>query len=213
VEIGQEPGVIQGLQPGFTNVEISSWEASFPDLKYALDRKGAVMDVFSVIILGIAGIGILNMLLMAVFERTREIGLRQALGARPADVLLQFLIEAVVLAALGGAIGIVLAIGASIGLSDLMNVPYVFNPGVNLLSFVFSAGIGVPDQAHDHAMHTSVGTAIQQFECRHVRTGCAARQDGVLARVDRCDFAIGGGRHRHGLHQHIQSDASPRRKV
>ena len=58
-------------------------------------------------------------------------------------VLLQFLIEAVVLAALGGLIGIVLATGASMLLAQVMNVPYVFNASVNLMSFVFSAGIGV----------------------------------------------------------------------
>ena len=58
-------------------------------------------------------------------------------------MLLQFLIEAVVLSALGGLIGIVLATAASIGLAQLMQVPYVFQPGINLLSFVFSAGIGV----------------------------------------------------------------------
>jgi putative ABC transport system permease protein len=58
-------------------------------------------------------------------------------------VLLQFLIEAVVLAALGGLVGIVLATGASIVLANVMDVPYLFNPGVNLLSFIFSAGIGV----------------------------------------------------------------------
>jgi putative ABC transport system permease protein len=91
----------------------------------------------------VGGIGIMNIMLVSVTERTREIGLRLAIGALEREVLLQFLIEAVVLAALGGVIGIVLATAASIGLSSLMQVPYVFNPGVNLLSFVFSAGIGV----------------------------------------------------------------------
>ena len=91
----------------------------------------------------VGGIGIMNIMLVSVTERTREIGLRLAIGALEREVLLQFLIEAVVLAALGGLVGIVLATVASIGLSAVMNVPYVFNPGVNLLSFVFSAGIGV----------------------------------------------------------------------
>ncbi len=91
----------------------------------------------------VGGIGIMNIMLVSVTERTKEIGLRLAIGALEREVLMQFLIEAVVLAAIGGLIGIVLATGASIGLSALMEVPYVFNPGVNLLSFLFSAGIGV----------------------------------------------------------------------
>ena len=91
----------------------------------------------------VGGIGIMNIMLVSVTERTREIGLRLAIGALEREVLLQFLIEAVVLAAFGGLVGVVLATVASIGLARLMEVPFLFNPGVNLMSFVFSAGIGV----------------------------------------------------------------------
>ena len=91
----------------------------------------------------VGGIGIMNIMLVSVTERTREIGLRLAIGALEREVLMQFLIEAVVLSALGGVIGIVLATGASIGLARLMDVPFIFDAGVNLISFVFSAAIGV----------------------------------------------------------------------
>ena len=102
-----------------------------------------LLSAVAAVSLLVGGIGIMNIMLVSVTERTREIGLRLAIGAREGEVLLQFLIEAVVLALLGGVLGIVLALAGSVGLSALMSVPFVFNPGINVLAFVFSAAIGV----------------------------------------------------------------------
>jgi len=109
-QLGQETAVIAELKPGLPGYEIKSYEENYPELVQALNTKGAAMNVFSVVILLISGIGILNLLLMAVYERTREIGVLGALGFKPRQISLLFVLEGTLIGLVGVAAGILMGL-------------------------------------------------------------------------------------------------------
>jgi putative ABC transport system permease protein len=120
------------------------------DMKEISNTLGSVTGALTALLGAIAGvsllvggIGIMNIMLVSVTERTREIGLRLAIGARANEVLLQFLVEAVTLCLLGGAAGVAFGLGLSLGAARFLKLPFAVAPDVIALAFVFSATVGV----------------------------------------------------------------------
>ena len=102
-----------------------------------------LLGAIAMVSLVVGGIGIMNIMLVSVTERTREIGIRMAIGARGQDILLQFLIEAVTLGVLGGLIGIAAGVGVSNLLAAQMHWPTLIPPEWVAYAFIFSAIVGV----------------------------------------------------------------------
>jgi ABC-type lipoprotein release transport system permease subunit len=116
-QVGQEPPVVETLQAALPGYEVDAWDTLDPSLRELMEMESQIMGIFGLVILLIAAVGILNLMLMAVFERTREIGLLAAMGLKRWETVALFLLEGVMIGLLGALAGCVLGgvIGAYLG--------------------------------------------------------------------------------------------------
>ena len=132
------------LKPGAPDdFDVSSVQEMAELASILTETMQVLVGIIASISLIVGGIGIMNIMLVSVTERTREIGIRMAVGASSADVLTQFLIEAVVLALVGGLLGITLGIVAAMVVAHFAHWPVDVSPFIVLLAFAVSAGVGI----------------------------------------------------------------------
>jgi putative ABC transport system permease protein len=136
----QRRGIQRGQEDDFTVMNSQEFLATMTTTMSVLT---ALLSAVAAISLLVGGVGIMNIMLVSVTERTREIGVRLAIGAFDNDVMVQFLVEAVVLASLGGLIGIMLGFGASYAGCMLMKLAFSPDLKIAAIAFVFSGMVGV----------------------------------------------------------------------
>jgi len=132
--------ILPGLDDDFT---IRNLTEVFEAQETSAEVMSVLLGAIASVSLIVGGIGIMNIMLVSVTERTREIGLRQAVGAKTRDILLQFLVEAVTLSVLGGVIGIAVGLTASVLISHFAQWSTEVSPLSILMAFVFSGLVGV----------------------------------------------------------------------
>lgn len=161
-QIGQEAGVISAINKTAPGYEVESWETGIPDLKRVMDTKTGVMNVFGVFMIGIVAIGILNLLMMAVFERTREIGVIGALGLKPREITFLFLLEGILIGLMGAVLGAVLGTALN-GIFSVVGFDYSQFANLTEYTALISGSIYtqlVPMKALQHAATVVVISAI-----------------------------------------------------
>jgi putative ABC transport system permease protein len=136
----QRRRITRGAEDDFSVRDMKEIAETFASVTGALT---ALLGAIAAVSLLVGGIGIMNIMLVSVTERTREIGIRMAIGARGREVLLQFLVEAVVLSTMGGMIGMMLGLGGSFAALRALGMPFTVVPEVIAVAFLFSAMVGV----------------------------------------------------------------------
>jgi len=140
-------GILRQRHRLLSNQDDDFWIRNLSEIAETRDASSRTLALLlaavAAVSLIVGGIGIMNIMLVSVTERTREIGLRMAVGARARDILAQFLIEATTLSSIGGAIGVALGVGAAVGIANLAGWPTLIQPLAIVVAVGFSALVGV----------------------------------------------------------------------